>query len=103
MSELGKDARIEDLWRTASSVGISSKDPEEPMMMRLDEIGETRELQGGRWCHTRPTRPSKDGGIQKVMYVPLEITNDSPQVCQKMKNGKMLTRFEEGRCVTIVG
>ena len=46
MSELGKDARIADLWRTASSVGISSKDPEEPMMMRQDEIGETRELQG---------------------------------------------------------
>ena len=60
MSELGKDARIADLWRTASSVGISSKDPEEPMMMRLDEIGETRELQGEGWCHTRPTRPSKD-------------------------------------------
>ena len=46
MSELGKSPGL--CWVSALFV-------KEQMTTRLDEIGENHE----RWCHTRPTRPSK--------------------------------------------
>ena len=44
MSELGKDAKIRDLWRMSALLGICPKDvKEQMMMMRLDENGENYE------------------------------------------------------------
>ena len=44
MSELGKDAKIRDLWRMSALLDICPKDvKEQMMMMRLDENGENYE------------------------------------------------------------
>ena len=37
-SELGKDVKIPNLWRTSAQLEICPKDVKEQMMMKLDEI-----------------------------------------------------------------
>ena len=43
MSELGKDAKIPNLWRMSALLEICPKDVKEQRVMRLDEIGENHE------------------------------------------------------------
>ena len=64
MSELGKDAKIPDLWRMSALLEICPNDVKELMMMRLDEISEKCEenLQAKVVSHTTNKTEETRGG-----------------------------------------
>ena len=76
MSELGKDAKIRDLWM---SVLLESypKDVKEQMMMRLDEMGENYENLKAKVVSYTTNKTEQTRGGQKEMHVPMEVDHVS--------------------------
>ena len=71
MSELGKDAKIAELWRMSALFEICPKDVKEQIMMRLDAIGENNENLHAEVVSytTQPARPSKhEEDRKRCMY-----------------------------------
>ena len=78
MSELGKDAKIRDLWRMSALLDICPKDvKEQMMMMRLDENGENYENMLAKVVSYTTNKTEQTRGGQKEMYVPMDVDHVS--------------------------
>ena len=69
LSELGKDAKIPNLWRMSALVESCLKDVKEQILMRLDKIGENCEILMAKVVPytTNKTEQAREG--QKEMHV----------------------------------
>ena len=101
-AELGKDAKIPNLWRTSALLDMCPKDVQEQMMMKLDEIAVNYENFKAKVMSNTTNKTEQTRRRQKEMYVPMEETM-LVATSHKRKTWKMWTWFEGVQCVTIAG
>ena len=102
MSELGGDAKLPDLWRMSALLELCPRDVKEQMMMRLDGIGENYENLKARVVSYTTKRLSKREEDRHICMCRWRWTT-WVAANQKRRIGKMWTRFEGDRHVTLAG
>ena len=72
-SEIGRDAKIPNLWRMSALLEMCPKDVKEQMMMKLDEIAVNNGNFKAKMVSYMPNKTEQTRGGQKEMYVPMEV------------------------------